>query len=278
MNKKKLVSLGIAAIFLTLGTTGLLLYLIAHNKPTKVIHTTFGLFFVAIAVFHIINNWGSLVSYLKGKEAAGLGKEFVIVAVLATVSVIGAGLLLPPFEQIEEFGEELRKGNKAPVKKVSYQIIETNIESGGRSVNLQLDKDKSALLPVVAVWTTDSTGQFIDNIFAPSKMTIVFAGEEGNEEHAIREGEIEDKDLSAEVIPAWHATGSASNVTETTPNDPMMIRSFTKASGSFTVNVEISSMGNTEFYQATINDAGKISRLSAVRGEGKLLSGFVITD
>jgi len=278
MNKKKLVSLGIAAAFLALGTTGLLLYLVAHNKPTKVIHTTFGLFFVAVAIFHIINNWGSLVSYLKGRGGLGLAKEFVIVAVLATVSVVGAGLLLPPFEQIEEFGEGLRKGKKQSVKKMSYQILETNKESGGRSLNLQLDKDKSALLPVIAVWTTDTTGRFIDNIFAPSKMTVVFAGEEGHEEHAIREGEIEDKDLSTEVVPTWQSTGSASNVAEATPNDPVMIRSFTKATGNFTVNVEISSMGITELYQAKINSAGQISRLSVVRGEGKLLSGFVITD
>lgn len=278
MNKKKLVSLGIAAVFLALGTTGLLLYLVAHNKPTKVIHTTFGLFFVAVAIFHIINNWGSLVSYLKDRSGAGLAKEFVIVAVLATVSVVGAGLLLPPFEQIEEFGEGLRKGNKPPVKKVSYQILETNNETGGTSINLQLDKDKSALLPVVAVWTTDTTGQFIDNIFAPSKMTVVFEGEKGNEEHAIREGEIEDKDLSAEVVPTWQATGSASNFTAATPNDPLMIRSFTKATGNFIINVEISSMGNTELYQAQINHAGQISRLSVVRGEGKLLSGFVVAD
>ena len=278
MNKKKLVSLGIAAAFLALGTTGLLLYLVAHNKPTKVIHTTFGLFFVAVAIFHIINNWGSLVSYLKDRSGAGLAKEFVIVAVLATVSVVGAGLLLPPFEQIEEFGEGLRKGNKPPVKKISYQILETNKESGGTSINLQLDKDKSALLPVVAVWTTDTTGQFIDNIFAPSKMTVVFAGEEGHEEHAIREGEIEDKDISAEVVPTWQATRSASNFSAATPNDPLMIRSFTKATVNFTINVEISAMGNTELYQAQINQAGQISRLSVVRGEGKLLSGFVITD
>lgn len=278
MNNKKLVSLGIAAVFLALGTTGLLLYLVQHNKPTKVIHTTFGLFFVTVAIFHIINNWGSLVSYLKGKGGAGLAKEFVLVGVLAVVSVVGAGLLLPPFEQIEEFGEGLRKGNKAPVKKISYQIVETNQDTGGAAIKLQLDKDKSALLPVIAVWTTDSAEQFVDNIFAPSKMTVVFAGEEGHEEHAIREGEVEDKNLSKDVIPAWQATGSASNRAEATPNDPMIIQSFTKATGNFTVNVEVSSMGTTELYQAKIIGAGQIAVFTAVGGEGKLISGFVAFD
>jgi hypothetical protein len=106
-------------------------------------------------------------------------------------------------------------------------------------------------------------------------MTVVFAGEEGHEEQAIREGEVEDKNLSADVIPAWQATGSASNRSEATPNDPMIIQSFTKATGNFTVNVEVSAMGTTELYQAKFTGAGQIAVLTAVGGEGKLLSGFV---
>jgi len=278
MNKKKLVSLGIAAVFLALGTTGLLLYLVQHNKPTKVIHTTFGLFFVAVAIFHIINNWGSLVSYVKGKAGAGIAKELVIVAVLAAASVVGAGLLLPPFEQIEEFGEGLRKGNRPPVKKISYQIIETNQESGGAGIKLQLDKSKEALLPVIAVWTADSTGQIIDNLFAPSKMMVVFAGEEGNEEHAIREGEVEPKELSDKVIPTWQSKGVSSNFSEATPNESMIIQSYTKATGTYTVFIEITSMGTTELYQAAISGPGTIQKISLIGGEGKLLSGFVQAD
>lgn len=280
MNKKKLVSLGIAAVFLALGTTGLLLYLVQHNKPTKVIHTTFGLFFVTIAIFHIVNNWGSLVSYLKGKGGAGLAREFVLVFVLALVSVVGAGLLLPPFEQIEEFGEELRKGDKPATKKISFQIIETNKDLGGTAITLQLERDKAALLPVIAVWTADSTGQFIDNLFAPSKRMVVFVGEEGNEEHAIREGEVEPKELSADVIPNWQVQSEdmVPNWSEATPNDPMLLKSFTTASGSFTVYVEISSMGKTELYKAAVSGTGSMSRLTSANGEGHMLSGFVSLD
>lgn len=280
MNKKKLVSLGIAAIFLALGTTGLLLYLVQHNKPTKVIHTTFGLFFVSVALFHIVNNWGSLVSYLKPKGGVGLTREFVLVFVLALVSVIGAGLLLPPFEQIEEFGEELRKGNRPPTKKISYQIIETNKDAGGTAISVQLERDKGALLPVIAVWTADSTGQFIDNLFAPSKMMVVIAGEEGNEEHAIREGEIEPKELTPNVIPTWQlqSKGIRSNWMDATPNDPLVLKSFTSATGRFTVYVEISSMGATELYRAEISSQETIAKLTSATGEGKMLSGFVNLD
>lgn len=278
MNKKKLISLGIAAVFLALGTTGLLLYLVQHNKPTKVIHTTFGLFFVTVAIFHIINNWGSLVSYLKGKGGAGLAKEFLIVAVLAIGSVIGAGLLLPPFEQIEEFGEDLRKGNRPPAKKISYQVIETNQDAGGTAIKIQLDKSREALLPIIAVWTADSTSQLIDNLFAPAKMMVVFEGEEGNEEHAIREGEIEPKDLTASVIPTWQSKGASANWSDATPNDALILQSFTKATGVYTVFVEITSMGKTELYQAIISGPGVVQKISSVDGDGQMLSGFVQAD
>ena len=274
MNKKKLVSLGIAAVFLALGTTGMLLYLVQHNKPTKVIHTTFGLFFVAVAVFHIINNWSSLVSYLKGKAGAGLGREFFLVTVLALASVVGAGLMLPPFEFIEEFGEGLRGGGRRNTgERLTFNKVETNKETTGRTITLQLEKDRSVLIPVVAAWAEDSTGNFAGNVFVPAKMMVVFEGEKGNEEHAIREGEVEPKDIDAATLPAWSgkSNGAAPNWPEATPPDNLIIKSTLGVTGPFTLVVEISSLGKSELYRAAIGKDGGMVRLS---GEGSMLAGF----
>lgn len=274
MNKKKLVSLGVAAVFLALGTTGLLLYLVQHNKPTKVIHTTFGLFFVAVAVFHIINNWSSLVSYVKGKGIAGLNREFLIVTALALFSVIGAGFMLPPFEFIEEFGEELRGGGRrGQGTRITYNQVETNSGVSGRNVTLQLEKGREVLLPVVAVWAEDSTGTYAGTIFAPAKMMVVFEGEKGNEEHAIREGEVEPRAVDATTLPAWSAksNGASANWQEATPQDNLIIKSSIAVSGPFTLVVEISSLGKNEVYRATIGSDGGIVKLT---GEGSMLRGF----
>jgi len=280
MNKKKLVSLGIAAVFMALGTTGLLLYLVQHNKPTKVIHTTFGLFFVTVAVFHIINNWSSLVSYVKGKGVLGLNKEFFLISILAIVSVIGAGLLLPPFEQIEEFGEELRKGNRPPVKKVSFQLIETNQDLGGTPLSIQIEKNRETLLPSVAIWSIDSAGQFIDNLFAPANMLVVFTGEEGNEEHAIREGEVEPKPISDEILKTWKSQNknSESNWKDVTPNESFILKSSTKASGSFSVMMEVSSMGKTELYRADLSPGSTAVKFKPVAEATLLSSGLIILN
>lgn len=277
MNKKKLVSLGVAAVFMALGTTGLLLYLVQHNKPTKVIHTTFGLFFVTVAIFHIINNWSSLISYVKGKGGLGLNKEFFLISIIAIACVIGAGLLLPPFEQIEEFGEELRKGDRPPVKKISFQLIETNQDLSGSPISIQLEKNRETLLPSIAIWTVDSASQFVDNLFVPASMLVVFEGEQGNEEHAIREGEVEPKPVSVQVFQNWRSQtkNQDANWKDVTPNESFILKSSTLASGNFSVFVEVNSMGKTELYRADLTTGSTAVKIIPV-AEGTLLSSGLI--
>lgn len=278
MNKKKLVSLGIAAIFLALGTTGLLLYLVQHNKPTKVIHTTFGLFFVAVAMFHIINNWGSLVSYVKDKGIFRLNKETLLVLVLAAGSVVGAGLMLPPFEFIEEFGERLRNGERPKTTKISFNRIDTNQELHGTAVTIQLEKRGQVLIPVIGIWAEDSAGHVISDLFIPAKMLKVFEGEEGNEEHAIREGEVEPVEITKEALPTWFGKkpGGAPNHADPTPKEDLILESKVKTEGAFAVFVEISSLGKTELYKAELSASGSYSKLNIVNGEGKMLRGFAV--
>ena len=275
MNKKKLVSFGVAAVFLALGTTGLLLYLVQHNKPTKVIHTVFGLFFVAVAIFHIINNWGSLVSYLKEKGVMRLNREFLFVLVLSAVSVVGAGLLLPPFEWIEEFGEELRSGDRPKTPKLSYNRIETNGDKDGSPIRIQIEKDRGTLIPVIGIWAEDSSGA-VENLFVPAKMLKVFEGEEGNEEHAVREGEVEPVQLSPEALAIWRskATGASPNYEDVTPREDLMLDTKVSAKGPVTVYVEIYSLGKSEIYQASLSASGSVGRLESAGGAGTMLKGF----
>jgi len=274
MNKKKIVSLGIAAVFLALGTTGLLLYLVQHNKPTKVIHTTFGLFFVGFAVFHIINNVVSLTSYMKEKGVFRLTREFMLVFTLATASVIGAGLMWPPFEMIEEFGEGLRKGGQKSVPKISFSKISTGTEGEGERITIMIEKDRAALIPVIGIWTEDSVGTRVEDLFIPSSMLQVFEGEKGNEEHAIREGEVNQIPVGDGVLPSRQSKGAlASNFDGPTPNENLMIESFTKAPMPFTIKVEVHSLGKTEIYSAVVKDGNTMVKLQP-EGEGKMLKVF----
>lgn len=276
MNKKKLVSLGIAATFTAIGVTGLLLYLVQHNKPTKVIHTTFGVLFVFVALFHILNNWSSLTSYIRGTVFSKVNKEFLMVVAVTVVLVAGTGFLLPPFTIIEEIGEHLREGERKRTERISFSRIETNQGEQGKAIILQLQKTDAVLLPAIAVWAEDSAGNFIDNIFVPAKMLAVYEDEAGNEAHAIEEGEVEEMDLSPEALKTWRfrSIDPDANWPEATPNENLVIQSVTKAKGPFQVYVEITDIGKSELYVASVSGGGSVAALKPVEG-GLMLSGFV---
>ena len=276
MNKKKLVSLGIAATFAAIGITGLLLYLVQHNKPTKVIHTTFGVLFVCVAVFHILNNWGSLTSYIRGTVFSKVNKEFLMVSLVTIVLVAGTGFLLPPFTIIEEIGEHLREGERQRTERISFSRIETNQGESGQSIIIQLQKSDAVLLPAIAIWAEDSAGNFIDNIFVPVKMLAVYEDEAGNEAHAIEEGEVEEIDLSPEALKTWRfrSIDPDANWPAATPNENLIIKSVTKAKGPFQIYIEITDLGKSELYVATVGTAKTVESIKPVEG-GSMLGGFV---
>ena len=171
MKKKNLISLSVALVFATLGTTGLLLYTVQHNKATTGIHTLFGLLFVAFAILHIINNWSSLVSYMKPRTGT-IQKEFLVVLAIGVVFIVATGLRIPPFGEVEEFGEELRRGGGEGRggRPTLFAEVKTNESLQGRSLIIYVQKNRDAVLPVMTVWSEDSTGQFIDNLFVPAQL------------------------------------------------------------------------------------------------------------
>lgn len=78
MKRKNFISLSLAFIFLTLSTSGVLMYLKQKAHPVEMAHTIFGLLFVGFAIFHIVNNWGSLKLYSKDKVTRSWKKELMV--------------------------------------------------------------------------------------------------------------------------------------------------------------------------------------------------------
>ena len=72
MKSKNLVSLFVAAIFLVLATTGLLIYFGQGSHIVDHTHAWFGMLFVTAAIFHIVNNWSSLEGYSRNRRTGSL--------------------------------------------------------------------------------------------------------------------------------------------------------------------------------------------------------------
>jgi hypothetical protein len=272
MKNKNFVSLSLSLVFLTLSVTGLLLYLVKHNKETTSIHVVFGLLFLSFAVFHISNNWSSLISYAKSRTEGSLQKELLLSITIVGIFLAGAWLGIPPFSEVEELGEEIRNGGgeRKRETRVTFNEIETNQGIAGKLINLIIQKDKSAALPVIAIWVEDSTHTFVENLFVPSK---TLSTEEKDIQEAIREGEVEEKLLDATLLPIWNdrAKSKNPNYENATPVDNFILKTKTSATGVYSIFIEINSAGGSEVYEALVS-ASKETAIRFKSKQGKFLT------
>jgi hypothetical protein len=88
MKKKNIISLSIAFAFFVLGTTGILLFVKQKPHFVEITHTIFGLIFFSFAIFHIVNNWGSLKNYSKDKNTGAFKKELLVAGTIGIVVLV----------------------------------------------------------------------------------------------------------------------------------------------------------------------------------------------
>ena len=110
MKSKNLVSLSVALVFLVLSITGLLIYFGQGSHPVEHVHAWFGVLFVAAAVFHIVNNWSSIMAYSKDRKTGGIKREFIIPALIAMVFTGAIAADLPVFGGLANAGKALFRG------------------------------------------------------------------------------------------------------------------------------------------------------------------------
>jgi len=175
MKKKNLVSLSVAAIFLVLGTTGILLYLKQKPHYVEMTHTIFGLLFVTFAIFHIVNNWGSLRAYARDRQAGGIRKELLLVSGVAIVMVALAATEV--LEPVAEFGRIFAKPAKKGPAGITFQEQHTLDSANGRPVTLILQKQPEMMKARLSVSLTDTAGR--------NAITLYDSGEggEGQPDH-----------------------------------------------------------------------------------------------
>ena len=113
MKKKNLVSLTISLAFFTLATTGLLLYVKQKPHFVEMTHTIFGLLFITVAIFHIVNNWASLKTYMRDRNTGSIQKELIVsLVVVGTLIILSVTEVLEP---VAEFGRIFAKQQKKHV-------------------------------------------------------------------------------------------------------------------------------------------------------------------
>jgi hypothetical protein len=277
MKRKNIISLTVSLSFLCLSVTGLLLFTNTKTKTTENIHEIFGIIFIGFAIYHIINNWSSLTSYMKERTGMPISKEFVIAIVIALIFLMGTGFNIPPFPALANIGKGLfKKEGGGRVPRLTFDVINTNSETQGTTLTVILQKSNDAAVASMAVWTEDSAHHFVDNLFLPAYVLTIKDNAE-NIQEAIREGEVEKKPFSASELPSLKAVSPAPkpNYDNAAPTGNFVIHTKTLAHDNFYVVLEIQHAGKTERYQAAV-DVSKEKVFSLKSSEGELITQGII--
>lgn len=169
MKRKNIISLTIFISFCALSLTGVLLYFKFKPHYVEITHTLVGLLFTGFALYHIVNNWGSVSSYTKEKKTGKIQKEFIWASAIAGLVIIGG--VTEVFEPIAEFGAILKKGGEKRPERLSYEIVGAEDES---NFKLMLEKSKEGHEKPVSVWIEDLNHKFVENVFVNGKGTAAW--------------------------------------------------------------------------------------------------------
>jgi hypothetical protein len=168
MKKKNIISLSIAFAFIVLGTTGILLYIKQKPHFVEITHTIFGLIFFGFAIFHIVNNWGSLKNYSKDKTTGSFKKELIVASTIGLIVLTLA--LTEVLEPIAEFGRIFapKKGPR-PDAGISFLEKTTLDSTNGQAATFILQKTKENEAASLSIEVSDSTGKVIETLYAADK-------------------------------------------------------------------------------------------------------------
>lgn len=165
MKSKHLISLTISFCFIIMSFSGLMLYFGQKQwHAIETLHIIFGVVFFGFAIFHILNNWGSIKGYSKERTTKKWTKEIGITALVFSVFLIGGSLEVQPFKAMAHGGKQLFGGKKKrqdpnekdnPKDLETIQLLLNNYEKSVNTVDTAL---------AAKVWQTDDNVAIVNNV------------------------------------------------------------------------------------------------------------------
>jgi hypothetical protein len=272
MKRKNIISLMIAFAFLALSITGILLYIKQKSHAAEITHTLFGLLFVGFAVFHILNNWGSIKSYSKDRSTSKFQKEFFVAAGIFSVILIGG--VTEFLEPVAEAGKLFAGKRQERPKMLSFESVSTNKESKGRELEIMVEKQNDVALPAIAIWVESTDGKFAELLLAPEKIFNIPADIKDVRE-AFEEGKVKESMFSEEQFTGLKGSGTKFNV-EKLPNENLRLNSKTNIAAPYILKMQVLASGKSEIYEAKIETAE--TGVAEFKGTGNQLIKSAIID
>lgn len=264
MKSRKLISVSIAILYLTLCVTGILMYLKPYYKITASIHTVFGLLFSLLAIFHIINNIKPLKMYSINSKKTFLSTRFIVIFCLIGVLFTGLLFNISGFNKIYDFGNEYRNSLQGKqTLENGTQSITVKKEINEVAVEIDVKKGDAFRYAMMVIWVEDTEGNYIESLFVPKSIaTSEYVNGKPNK-HGVWKPAIVRR---PESLPYWaHKRGIKASdglyiplgkaydidaVSGATPTDDFIINSKTKAGQlkQFKVLMEVNQSFNWNDY------------------------------
>lgn len=166
MNRRLLGNILIIAIVI-LSFSGVLMYLKPYDKNMAAVHTFFGLAFILLIVFHVINNKKPLFNYISGKNKSII-KKLQAPLVFGAIALIAVGVFfnMPGLRKVYNFGNVYRNNQIGKFEETfDYDIIELESVVGNVNIDVEIKKGKSFKYPLLAIWVEDSLGNYVETLY-----------------------------------------------------------------------------------------------------------------
>lgn len=186
MKIRTVTSIAISLVFITLMTTGILLYALPWSYFAGAIHVWASIFFIIGTGLHFKNNFRVYASHIKKKT----GKRSLLYTGAGFVVLVG-GLVagMAPFASVMELGETLR--NSGQPEKFEYTLVDLTGSEDAPKLDIFIKTGKAyqskpqplyfgityTSVPQIAIWMETLEGQYIDTLYVTGKISDSSFGE-----------------------------------------------------------------------------------------------------
>lgn len=206
MNFRTTTTVVISIVFVTLMSTGILLYAVPWNYFVGAIHVWASIFFIIGTFLHFKNNFKVYLSHIKKKA----GRNSLLYSGLG-LSTLAIGLVfgIPPFPTVMEVSGKLKSANQPTTS--TYTLIDLTAGEGKPKLDIFIKAGSAyesapqpavlgftyTTVPQIVVWMETLEGEYIDTLYVTGKTST--SGFGNSESGPVRR---------PEALPYWsHSRG-----------------------------------------------------------------------
>ena len=135
-------------------------------KAAPIVLGVIGVF--GFAIFHIVNNWGSLKNYSKDKTTGAFKKELLVASIIGLIVLTLS--VTEVLEPVAEFGRIFApKRGPRPDAGISFQEKTTLDSTNGVATTFILQKVKDQEAANLNIEVVDSTGKVLETLYTADK-------------------------------------------------------------------------------------------------------------